>query len=77
MFGSGDERLATGAGDPCQAARRRGASSACGWHLVCSQQRVRGAGVVIGFAAIGGSGALVENDPTGLFATINAFAWLA
>jgi hypothetical protein len=34
-------------------------------------------GVVIGFAAIAGSTALVENDPNGLFATLNASAWLA
>jgi len=35
------------------------------------------AGALVGLAAIGGSAALVENDPTGLFATINAFAWIA
>jgi hypothetical protein len=35
------------------------------------------AGALIGSAAIVGSAALVENDPTGLFASINAFAWLA
>jgi hypothetical protein len=34
------------------------------------------AGALVGLAAIVGSAALVENDPTGLFATINAFAWL-
>lgn len=34
-------------------------------------------GAVIGIAAIGGSAALVENDPGGLFATISAFSWLA
>jgi hypothetical protein len=35
------------------------------------------AGALIGLAAVVGSAALVENDPTGPFATINAFAWLA
>ena len=35
------------------------------------------AGASIGLAAIAGSAALIENDPSGLFATINAFAWLA
>jgi hypothetical protein len=35
------------------------------------------AAVSIGLAAIAGSAALIENDPSGLFATINAFAWLA
>jgi hypothetical protein len=35
------------------------------------------AGALIGSAAIVGSAALVENDPAGLFASINAFAWLA
>lgn len=35
------------------------------------------AGVLVGSAAILGSAALVENTPTGLFATINGFAWLA
>jgi hypothetical protein len=35
------------------------------------------AGVLVGSAAILGSATLVENTPTGLFATINAFAWLA
>jgi hypothetical protein len=34
-------------------------------------------GAVIGLAAILGSAALVENDPAGIFATINGFAWLA
>lgn len=35
------------------------------------------AAVSIGFAAIVGSAAIVENDPAGLFAVINAVAWLA
>lgn len=35
------------------------------------------AGLFIGFAAISGPGALVGDDPKGLFATINGFAWLA
>ena len=35
------------------------------------------AGASIGLAAIGGAAALVENNPAGLFATINALAWLA
>jgi hypothetical protein len=35
------------------------------------------AGVLIGMTAIVGSAALVENDPAGPFASINAFAWLA
>jgi hypothetical protein len=35
------------------------------------------AGAVIGVAAIAGSAAVVENDPVGLFAAINGFAWLA
>jgi hypothetical protein len=34
-------------------------------------------GVFVGLAAIIGSAALVENDPNGLFATVNSFAWLA
>lgn len=34
-------------------------------------------GALIGIAAIGGSAALVENDPGGLFANISSFAWLA
>jgi hypothetical protein len=34
-------------------------------------------GAVVGSAAILGSAALVENNPTGLFATINGLAWLA
>lgn len=32
---------------------------------------------LIGIATIGGSAALVENDPSGLFATISAYSWLA
>lgn len=35
------------------------------------------AGVLIGIMAVGGSAALVENNPGGLFATISGFAWLA
>ena len=35
------------------------------------------ASVAIGMAAIVGSAALVENDPAGLFASLNGFAWLA
>jgi hypothetical protein len=35
------------------------------------------AGAVIGVAAIAGSAAVVENDPVGLFAAFNGFAWLA
>lgn len=35
------------------------------------------AGTVIGVAAIASTATLVENDPRGLFATINGFAWLA
>jgi hypothetical protein len=35
------------------------------------------AGALIGLAAVVGSAALVENDPTGPFATINGVAWLA
>lgn len=35
------------------------------------------AGLLIGFAAISGTGALVENNPKGLFANINGIAWLA
>ena len=35
------------------------------------------AGGSIGLAAIIGSAAIVENDPAGLFASINAVAWLA
>jgi hypothetical protein len=35
------------------------------------------AGLVIGPAAIISIGTLIENDPQGLFATINGFAWLA
>ena len=35
------------------------------------------AGVLIGMAAIVGSAAIVENDPDGLFASINGVAWLA
>ena len=31
----------------------------------------------IGLAAVAGSGAIVENDPAGLFASLNALAWLA
>lgn len=34
-------------------------------------------GAFIGFSAISGSAALIENDPKGLFAAINGFAWLA
>ena len=34
-------------------------------------------GALVGLVAILGSAAIVENDPTGFFATINAFAWLA
>jgi hypothetical protein len=34
-------------------------------------------GAVIGGAALGGSVALVDGDPDGLFATISAFSWLA
>jgi hypothetical protein len=34
-------------------------------------------GAVIGVAAISSTAALVENDPQGLFASINGFAWLA
>jgi len=34
------------------------------------------AGVLIGMAIVG-SAALVENNPAGLFASINRFAWLA
>jgi hypothetical protein len=35
------------------------------------------AAILIGMTAIVGSAALVENNPSGLFATINGFAWLA
>ncbi|GAB4317418.1 MAG: hypothetical protein Kow00127_09150 [Bacteroidales bacterium] len=35
------------------------------------------AGLIIGFAAIISVGTLIENNPQGLFATINGFAWLA
>lgn len=35
------------------------------------------AGASVGSAAIIGSAAIVENDPTGFFASVNAFAWLA
>jgi hypothetical protein len=35
------------------------------------------AGAVIGVAAIAGSAAVAENDPVGLFAAINGFAWRA
>ena len=35
------------------------------------------AGALIGSAAILGSAAFVENDPAGVFAAINGFAWLA
>lgn len=35
------------------------------------------AGALVGLGAVLASAALVENDPTGPFATINAFAWLA
>lgn len=34
-------------------------------------------GALVGLAAILGCAALVENDPTGFFATTNGFAWLA
>jgi hypothetical protein len=34
-------------------------------------------GALLGIAAIVGSAALVENDPSGRFATLNAVAWLA
>jgi hypothetical protein len=35
------------------------------------------AGALIAVAAILGSAAIVENDPAGVFATVNGFAWLA
>ena len=35
------------------------------------------AGALVGLAAIVGCAAIVENNPAGLFATINAVAWLA
>jgi hypothetical protein len=35
------------------------------------------AGASIAAAAILGSAAIVENDPAGVFATVNSFAWLA
>ena len=35
------------------------------------------AGALIAAAAILGSAAIVENDPAGVFATVNGFAWLA
>jgi hypothetical protein len=35
------------------------------------------AGAILGMAAIVGSGAIVENDPSGIFTTINGLAWLA
>lgn len=34
-------------------------------------------GAVIGVAAIAGTAAIVQNDPRGIFATINGLAWLA
>lgn len=34
------------------------------------------AGLITGFAAISSTGTLIENDPQGIFATINGFAWL-
>jgi len=34
------------------------------------------AGLIIGFVAISSTGTLIENDPQGIFATINGFAWL-
>lgn len=34
------------------------------------------AGALVGLAAIAGCGAIVENNPAGLFATINTVAWL-
>ena len=33
-------------------------------------------GLIIGFAAFISIGTLIENDPQGLFATINGFVWL-
>lgn len=35
------------------------------------------AGAVIALAAVAGSAAIVENDPKGIFASINGLAWLA
>jgi hypothetical protein len=35
------------------------------------------AGALVGLAAIVGCAAILENNPAGLFATINAVAWLA
>lgn len=34
------------------------------------------AGLIIGIAAISSIGTLIENDPQGIFATLNGFAWL-
>jgi hypothetical protein len=33
-------------------------------------------GALIGSTAIAGTATLIENDPRGLFATVNGFAWL-
>jgi hypothetical protein len=35
------------------------------------------AGALVGLAALAGCAALVENDSSGLFASVNGFAWLA